>query len=43
MGDFEAVALAIVESTLKYHPVDSRLLTQLLIKIRSEDTGWWVV
>ena len=27
MGDSEAVAPAIVESTLKYHPDDPRLLT----------------
>ena len=28
MGDFEAVALAMVESTLKYHPDLSVFLTQ---------------
>ena len=28
MGDFEAVALAIVESTLKYHPDEFVFLTQ---------------
>ena len=27
MGDFEVRALALVESTLKYHPYISRLLT----------------
>ena len=27
MGDFETAALAAVESTLKYHPVDLKILT----------------
>ena len=27
MGDFEAVALAMVESSLKYHPLNVRYLT----------------
>ena len=29
MGDFETKALALVESTLKYHPEFSRFLTKL--------------
>ena len=39
MGDFEAGALASVESTLKYHP--NRVLA--LTVVRKPDTGQWQV
>ena len=39
MGGFEAVALAIVEPTLKYHPGMSGVLTQ----VRNPDRGQCMV
>ena len=36
MGDFEAAALAVVESTLKYHPDDFVVLTQYRNPVRGQ-------
>ena len=39
MGDFETKALALVESTLKYHPD----LSEILTAIRNPDSRQWLV
>ena len=41
MGDFETLALARVESILKYHPYYTAILTSIAITIR--DIVWWAV
>ena len=44
MGDFEAVALAIVESSLKYHPYDVEALSECresgLVTVLGGQFGW---